>query len=50
MGSVQSAQSRLAAVCTCVEEYASKLAFLEELAGNERALDHACSEVTELRD
>lgn len=45
MGSVQSAQSKLTALCTCVEDYVEKMLFLEQYVANEKAMDAACNEV-----
>lgn len=43
--SVQSSQSKLGALCTCVEDFVEKMLFLDDHLGNEKAMDHACSQV-----
>lgn len=45
MSSVQSAQSKLSAMCSCVEEYVEKMLFLEQYMAGEKALDAACNQV-----
>jgi hypothetical protein len=45
ISSVQSAQSKLSAMCTCVEEYVEKMLFLDEYVAREKALDAACNQV-----
>ena len=45
VSSVQSAQSKLSALCTCVEDYVEKLLFLDEYLSKEKAMDYACSQV-----
>jgi hypothetical protein len=45
MSSVQSAQSKLSAMCTCVEEYVEKMLFLDQYMAGEKALDAACNQV-----
>lgn len=47
MSSVQSAQSKLAALCTCVEDYVEKLTFLDQYLLGEKAMDAACQQVCE---
>jgi hypothetical protein len=45
LGSVQSAQSKLSALCTCVEDYVEVLLFLEQHVASEKAMDAACQQV-----
>jgi len=45
MDSVQSARSRLMALCTSVEDYVEKTMFLSDLNAREKAMDAACAEV-----
>jgi hypothetical protein len=45
MGSVQSAQSKLSALCTCVEDYVEKVLFLDQYVANQKAMDAACNQV-----
>lgn len=45
MGSVQSAQSKLSALCTCVEDYVEKMLFLDQYVADEKAMDAACNQV-----
>lgn len=45
MREVSSAQSRLSALCTCVEDYVEKATFLSQLAAREAAMDAACAQV-----
>eukprot|EP00879_Flechtneria_rotunda_P011573 GHRR01012088.1.p1 GENE.GHRR01012088.1~~GHRR01012088.1.p1 ORF type:complete len:1024 (+),score=420.33 GHRR01012088.1:512-3583(+) len=48
MDSVHSAQSKLSAVCTCVEEYVEKMVFLAELIAKTRVMGDACAQIHEL--
>lgn len=45
MDHMHSAQSRLSALCTCVEEYVEKMIFLTELAALAKVMDAACAQV-----
>lgn len=45
MSSVQTAQSKLSAVCTCVEDYVEKMLFVEQYITEQKALDAACNQV-----
>lgn len=45
MSSVQSAQSQLSALCTCVEDYVDKMLFLDQYMAGQKALDAACTQV-----
>jgi hypothetical protein len=45
MSSVQSAQSQLSALCTCVEDYVDKILFLDQYMAGQKALDAACAQV-----
>jgi hypothetical protein len=45
MSSVQSAQSQLSALCTCVEDYVDKMLFLDRYMAGQKALDAACTQV-----
>lgn len=45
MSSVQAAQSKLSAMCTCVEDYVEKMLFLDQYMAEQKALDAACSQV-----
>lgn len=42
---VQAAQSRLTALCTSVDDYVDKMAFLGQLLASEAAMDYTCSQV-----
>eukprot|EP00882_Tetradesmus_deserticola_P025650 GHRQ01028192.1.p1 GENE.GHRQ01028192.1~~GHRQ01028192.1.p1 ORF type:complete len:320 (+),score=96.49 GHRQ01028192.1:316-1275(+) len=45
MDHMHSAQPRLSAVCSCVEEYVEKLVFLAELTQLSKVMDAACAQV-----
>lgn len=45
MDHMHSAQPRLSAVCSCVEEYVEKLTFLAELTQLNKVMDAACAQV-----
>jgi hypothetical protein len=45
MDHMHSAQPRLSAVCSCVEEYVEKLMFLAELTQITKVMDAACAQV-----
>lgn len=45
MSNVQSAQSKLSALCTCVEDYVEKMLFMDEYMAKEKAMDNACNQV-----
>jgi hypothetical protein len=45
MSSVQTAQSKLSAVCTCVEDYVVKMLFVEQYMAKQKALDATCDQV-----
>lgn len=45
MSSVQTAQSKLSAACTCVEDYVEKMLFVEQYMAEQKAMDAACNQV-----